>query len=353
MARKQKDYLADLLADDSPDDTGTVPATGEQAATAPVEPARARPTTLLSRESALARIASGEVRQVTQVFLDPARVSVWPGNARDYAHLNEENCRELIDAIIAEGGQKMPATVRKKADDPQHDYEVIVGTRRHWAITWLRRNSYPDIQFVAQVANIDDEAAFRLADIENRARADVSDLERARNYAAALHDHYGGVATRMADRIKVSKGWLSKMLKVATIPDDIVAAFSSPQDIQLKPGYALAQLLDNAGHAAAIGAVSQIIASEQDELRASGRPPYPAAEVMRRLVAATQAPLHRDTAFTFQSSIGRDALSVVSVNRQGATLRLHAGSGTSEEELIRGLREALAHLDACGKSPLR
>jgi ParB family chromosome partitioning protein len=42
------------------------------------------------------------------------------------------------------------------------------------------------MQFVAQVAQLDDEAAFRLADLENRARKDLSDLERARNYAEAL-----------------------------------------------------------------------------------------------------------------------------------------------------------------------
>lgn len=42
------------------------------------------------------------------------------------------------------------------------------------------------MKLLAQVADLDDEAAFRLADIENRARKDVSDIERARNYAAAL-----------------------------------------------------------------------------------------------------------------------------------------------------------------------
>jgi ParB family chromosome partitioning protein len=115
-------------------------------------------------------VASGEVRQVTQLLLDPARVRIWPGNARTYAHLSEENCRELIDSIVAEGGQKVPAVVRRVDGDPDHDFEVIAGTRRHWSISWLRSHSYPDMMFVAQVAQLDDEAAFRLADLENRAR---------------------------------------------------------------------------------------------------------------------------------------------------------------------------------------
>lgn len=103
------------------------------------------------------------MRQVTQLLLDPARVRIWPGNAWLYAHLNADNCVELIDSIIAEGGQKVPALVRRVEDDPDHDYEIIAGTRRHWSISWLRANSYPDIVFVAQVAQLDDEAAFRLA----------------------------------------------------------------------------------------------------------------------------------------------------------------------------------------------
>src|SRR3546814_19921862 len=86
------------------------------------------------------------------------------------------------------------------SDLPDHDYEVIAGTRRHWSISWLRANSYSDMMFVAQVAQLDDEAAFRLADLENRARKDVSDLERARNYADALKAHYGSHLPRNIGR---------------------------------------------------------------------------------------------------------------------------------------------------------
>ena len=96
MARKQSDYLAALLSDEEAGAPSPAPVAQI--------PERARGTTLLGRESALARVASGEVRQVTQLLLDPARVRIWPGNARAYTHLSEENCRELIDSIVAEGG---------------------------------------------------------------------------------------------------------------------------------------------------------------------------------------------------------------------------------------------------------
>lgn len=353
MARKQSDYLAALLSDDEADtvapepvDTSALPSPSQTSRSD-----RVRGTTLLGRESALARVASGEVRQVTQLLLDPARVRVWPGNARSYAHLSEESCRELIDSLVAEGGQKVPAVVRRVDGDPTYDYEVIAGTRRHWCVSWLRVHSYPDMMFLAQVAQLDDEAAFRLADLENRARKDVSDLERARNYAGALKTHYGNHLTRMAERLKVSKGWLSKMLKVAALPDAVVDAFASPAEVQLKPAYALAQALDDKSSTTAILKEAKALSREQASRDQAGLPPLPAADVLKRLLAA---PLSGNEAPTLalewvSQRTGRRSLSIVSTNRQGATLRIHAGSGATEDELVDAFRRALLALEDQGK----
>lgn len=357
MARKQSDYLAALLSEEAeaapppPPQAGEVELAEPAPSPAPARLDRARGTTLLGRESALARLASGEVRQVTQLLLDPARVRIWRGNARLYGHLTEENCRELIDSIVAEGGQKVPAVVRRVEDDPDHDYEVIAGTRRHFSISWLRRHSYPDMMFVAQVAQIDDEAAFRLADLENRARKDVTDLERARNYAEALTTHYGSHLTRMAERLKLSKGWLSKMIKVAGIPDPVIDAFASPADVQLKPAYPLAQALDNSVAAMAIVAEAVTLATTQRERRLAGAPAIPAAEVLKRLLDAprsAEAP-PKEEPFTWTTRYGRPALTVQSVNRQGVTIRLHAGSGADMETLATALRDTLEHLERQGQ----
>lgn len=370
MARTQKDYLADLLADEvaaeapaptAPDPVAAaIAAAPSRAATDPTtaapapaaEPSarlqRSRGTTLLGRESALARVASGQVRQVTQLLLDPARVRIWPGNARVYAHLTEANVRELIDSIVAENGQKVPAVVRRIDDDPDHDFEVIAGTRRHFAISWLRANSYPDMVFVAQVAQLDDEAAFRLADLENRARKDVSDLERARNYAEALKTHYGNHLTRMAERLKLSKGWLSKMIKVAGIPDAVIAAFASPADVQLKPAYPLAQALDDKAAAKAILAEARALAREQAERRGGGQAAIAAADVLRRLIAAPSGPAATSPVYAMAVN-GRTALSVLSANRQGITVRLHAGSGADSQQLAQALRDVLDQLEREGR----
>jgi ParB family chromosome partitioning protein len=355
MARKQSDYLAALLAEDGPGpkDSGLIrlnPHAGSEEGPDRVQE-RVRGTTLLGRESALARVASGEVRQVTQLLLDPTRVKVWEGNARSYRHLTEESCRELIDSILAEGGQKVPAVVRRIEGDPDHDYEVIAGTRRHWSIRWLRANHYPDMQFLAQVAQLDDEAAFRLADLENRARADVSDLERARNYRVALASHYGNHQTRMAERLKLSKGWLSKMLKIATLPDTVVDAFASPAELALRPAYALAQLLDDPDGQPAILATAERLAAEQRARRADRQPPLPASEVLHRLQDAPRrlAGIGATEPLCQLSHHGRPIVSVRSANRQGVTLRLHAGSGANLDDMLSAVRQALEALEAQGR----
>nr|WP_246586914.1 ParB/RepB/Spo0J family partition protein [Stakelama flava] len=340
--------MADLLADEAD-------AADASPSPAPTEPppearaARARGTTLLGRESALARVASGEVRQVTQLLLDPARVRVWDGNARVYGDVSEANSRELIDSIIAEGGQKVPVVVRRVTGDDAHDYEVIAGTRRHFAISWLRAHSYPDMKLLAQVADLDDEAAFRLADIENRARKDVSDLERARNYAAALATHYDGHLTRMAERLKLSKGWLSKMIRVAAIPDRVIAAFATPSEVQLKPAYPLAQALDDPARAKVIAAEAGAIAKEQAKRAKAGEGAIAASEVLRRLLDTPSETPPAPANFVWTTPQGKKALSVQSVSRSGVTIRLHAGSGAGRHELADALRHALDDLERQGR----
>lgn len=373
MARKQSDYLASLLAADAAE----APASAAEPLVAPpptpaaasTPPSSATPAagsgpaagdrastraglSLLGRENALARVASGEVRQVTQLLLDPARVRVWNGNARMQARLSEDSCADLIESIIAEGGQKVAAVVRHITGDPDHDYELVAGTRRHFAISWLRAHSYPDMKLLAQVADLDDEAAFRLADIENRARKDISDIERARNYAEAIDRHYGGRAVRMAERLRLSKGWLSKMLKAAVIPDAILAAFADPHELTLNPAYKLATVLDDKARARVIRREADQIVAENARAAAAGAPPLAGKAVMDRLLAATDAPapVQKDLRIHVDNAFGRPVLAVKAINRQGITLHVPLASGAGDDQLADALREILYILRLNGVS---
>jgi ParB family chromosome partitioning protein len=268
------------------------------------------------------------------------------------ARLSEAAVKDLIDSILAEGGQKVPVVVRHVWGDLDHDYEVIAGTRRHFAISWLRANNYPDMKLLAQVADLDDEAAFRLADIENRARKDVSDIERARNYAIALQSHYDGKAVRMAERLKVSKGWLSKMLKAASIPDVILEAFPDLGELPLNPAYSLAIALDDKVRAKAIIDEAKSIGLANQALIAGGSPPLPGSTIHRRLMAATAAKSAPgpDLCMEIAGRHGRPILTVKSITRQGVTIHLPRGAGADHEQLQQALRAVLEALGENGVS---
>src|SRR3546814_16374925 len=99
--------------------------------------------------------------------------------------LTYDDCAELIETIKSEGRQRTPATVRP-TNDPAQPYEIIAGSRRHWSITWLRANTYPDFTYLIDIQKMDDETAFRFSDIENLASTEINHLARGRGYRDAL-----------------------------------------------------------------------------------------------------------------------------------------------------------------------
>jgi ParB family chromosome partitioning protein len=235
--------------------------------------------------------AFGEAARIVKrptIRLKPAECSVWPGNARDYSLLDEHRLRSLIDSILAEGGNRIPAVVRRTPNGPL-PYELVTGTRRHWAISWLNGNHYPDIDLIAIIEDLDDEAAFRLADIENREREDISDLERGINYKAAVDKFYGGVQLRMAERLKISKSQLARYIALTDIPPFLVSAFHSPMDLQAKYGEKLLPLLRDPASRAKLETAADQIASEQSFRRSGDEQPIAGAEVMGRLLKAMTA----------------------------------------------------------------
>lgn len=310
MSAKQGEYLKGILREGSAEEEESVPGADRPR----------RLNAILSRTNTIERLASGDLRQVTEMRLNPARCRIWEGNARRYEMLNETMCLDLIDSIIADGGQKIPATVRKVQDDPECDYEVIVGTRRHWTISWLRKNNYPEMTFLARLDNLDDEAAFRLADLENRARKDVSDLERAWNYKKALANYYGGRQKAMAERLRITQGWLSKMLTVADLPAEIIESFPSLDSVPLNVGYEIASALGTKKRPGIMKTAAEIRA-EQVDLSNRGEVLINARKVASRLLATPTPKLRRDSLQIKKG--GRTITSLVSKSRGAVTIRVH------------------------------
>ncbi len=266
-------------------------------------------------------------------LVDPALCHLWPRHNRDYARLNPENCADLIDGLKAQGKQEFPAIVR----ETRKGYEIITGARRHWAVTWLRANGHPDFQYLVEVRTLTDEQAFRLADIENRHRKDISDYERARDYAQALAEYYNGKQKDMARALEVSATWLSRYLYMAKLPEEVIAAFSDTTQIKEAHARALKPLLDNPKTARLIVETATRLAAEQDETANKGEKILDAARVMARLRNATKRRIQKTKPIKIYRRTSEDE--GIAFRKSGSTLKLEFSDEISRAALGEAFRQ--------------
>ena len=274
MSSKNRNFMSDLVS------------SVEQASEPADRTARRAVGVLGGRSNRLAEIASGAAVDNPQEFVDPARCRIWERHNRDYAALTYERCRDLVESILAQGKQEVPAIVRRVSGDPDHDYEVICGARRHWSVHWLRQNNHPEIRYLVEVRTLTDEQAFRISDLENRAREDLTDLERARDYLKALGLYYNGRQKDMAKRLNQSEAWLSRYLDLARLPADLVNAFPDPYELKISHIGSLKPILKADDTRAAVLAEARRV--QEDRAGGATDVPANAPEMIRRLVAVAE-----------------------------------------------------------------
>ena len=249
------------------------------------EEPKGRGARFLKRTTALEARTNGELEEKTLHWVDPEACRMWDQHNRAYELLTEETCRDLIDGIRSQGRQEFPAIVRRTTGHAK-PYEVICGARRHFAVSWLRANGYTQFRYLVEVRDLSDEEAFRLADIENRDREDISDYERATDYERALETHYGGSQKRMAERLEVKADWLSRYLALARLPREVVGAYASIRDLKVRHARDLGGFLKGGEARSEVMAGARALAARQEELRLHGEAPLDGAAVLSRLLKA-------------------------------------------------------------------
>lgn len=284
----------------------------------------------LKRSNALAD--SGEREEKVLRWVDPAICQMWVRHNRAYDLLSEENCRDLIDSLRSQGQQEFPAIVRKLPAGQGAEYEVICGARRHFAVSWLRANNYPQFRYLIEVRDLTDEEAFRLADIENRDRADLSDYERARDYLQALDVYYGGKQKTMAARLEVSEAWLSRYLHLARLPQPVLDAFPGLTEIRELHARTLRPLLQDAPDK--VLAEAGRIAAEQARARVGQAAFVPVPKVLARL---------RTAALGEKPKAERSlVLGQMAVENRGRKIRLEFPANLSQADLRAAFEQYLA-----------
>lgn len=146
--------------------------------------------------------------------------------------------REISEA----GGNVQPIKVRPvsgRNDGVQ--FEIVFGHRRHAACLQL------GLPVLTMVDSLDDRALFLEMERENRERSDLSPWEQGVMYAKALDFGLFTSNRQLALALGIDHSNLGKSLALSKLPSEVIAAFSSPLELQLRWAPLLNKALEKDG----------------------------------------------------------------------------------------------------------
>lgn len=312
----------------------------------PAAKATANEEQLSRLDERLAHFADKGAGSRGAISVQPDECSVWDGNPRDQPGLTADRCRSLIDSIASEGGNRIPVLVRLNPPGSDRPYQLLVGSRRRFAVDWLNHNGRPELRLAALVVDLSDEEAFRLADIENRERADISELDRARSYQHAVDRFYGGVQSRMAEALNLSNSQLSRLLALAQLPEEVVNAFATKDELRVRYSELLTPLLRRHDQRGRMIAEAQLIGEQQQALAREGDRMIPPATVLARLREAAM-PQAQEEARDIAIIAGGARIGRAKPGRSGGlTIDLNISEDADLDELLARLRETIVAVRA-------
>jgi ParB family chromosome partitioning protein len=161
------------------------------------------------------------------LHLDPAKIcrSRWANRHIDT--FSNASFADLKQEIAAAGGNVQPIKVRRISEN-NFDYEIVFGHRRHQACFEL------GLPVFAIIENLSDTDLFVEMDRENRARKDLAPWEQGMMYRRALDEKLFFSNRKLADAIGADLSAVGKALVLAKLPEEVIAAFPSPLDLQYR-----------------------------------------------------------------------------------------------------------------------
>lgn len=256
--------------------------------------------------------------------LDPSTIkpSKWINRHEDSFSTPEFD--ELKAEIRAAGGNVQPIKVRPiqqsdvAADKTLQSFEVIFGHRRHRACLEL------GISVLATVEDASDVSLFEQMERENRGRKNLSAWEQGTMYRKALDEGLYPSLRRLADSLNVDVSLVSKSLMLARLPDEVVAAFHSPLNIQFRWAAPLADAVEKNREATL--ATAKALASNRETLSA--------AEIFWKLVGRPDRVLNRSTVGLMEIRKAGKRAAILSSDIKGRTvIRFDSGALPDERRV--------------------
>ena len=234
-------------------------------------------------------------------LLDPKLVvrSKW-ANRHDLS-FKDKDFADLKADIKAKGSNVQPIKVRPLKGGPGL-YEVVFGHRRHQACLEL------EIDVLAMIEDLDEKSLFVEMDHENRQRKDLRPYEQGVMYARALDEGLFPSMRKLAEEVGVEAGTASKAIALARLPDEVLAAFVSPMDLQFRWAGDLTQ---------AIQKNPELVLSKA-RVFPRETPRAPSAQVFKVLV---EQGVSRGNTTSYEHRVvsGKKLLATIKEGKQGAT----------------------------------
>jgi ParB family transcriptional regulator, chromosome partitioning protein len=210
--------------------------------------------------------------------LDPKRVRATEYINRDERSFLESDPKfQELRESLRENGQEQPIRVRPVVGDPDFDFEIVSGHRRHRACLVLDA----EVEGGFRLLGLLDAKASESRDLvlkmyrENEQRADLSAFEKGSMFKHWLAGSVFAEHGELASAIGVSDATVTKYLQIAELPPAVLAAFEDPREIAVRWSHDLTKALK-----ANSARVTEIAGQIAD------RTPRPAAaEVVRELIA--------------------------------------------------------------------
>lgn len=170
---------------------------------------------------------------VRLIDADKIVASKWANRIED--GFRSADFKQLKEEISAAEGNIQPIKVRPVRGAVEQ-YEIVFGHRRHRACQDL------GLPVLAMVEDVSEQDLFKEMDRENRARLDLSPWEQGMMYRRALEEGLFSSLGELAASLALDKGNISKAVRLAELPAEVVAAFPSARDLQ----YRWSKLLNDA-----------------------------------------------------------------------------------------------------------
>lgn len=239
--------------------------------------------------------------------LDPTLVHASQWANRSEAEFSTKEFLELKKEIENSKGNVQPIKVRVVDGQPPK-YEIVFGHRRHRACLELGLVVHSVV-----VEEMDDRALFAAMDRENRGRKNLSAWEQGRMYHAALEKKLYSSGRDLEDTLGLNHSDVVRSLQLARLPKDIVDAFATPLDLQVRWAKPLTDAMQR--NPDGVVALAREIKKNRNGISAT--------EVFERLIGKGDKPIYTE----FEISAGGKRVAVLKPGLKGrAVIEFESGA---------------------------